>query len=151
MSEIAKRITEDMKSAMKARESEKLTLLRSLSAALKNAAIEKGSASAELEDNEVLAVIRKQVKQREDSETAFVEAGRAELAEKETSEKAWLETYLPQAMSEKETIALVESCIAEAGAESRKEMGDVMKLLQEKSNGRADNKLLSAEVMKRLS
>jgi len=151
MSEIAKQISEDMKTAMKTRESERLTLLRSISAALKNAAIEKGNASSELEDSEVIAVIRKQVKQREDSEAAFKEAGRAELAEKEATEKSLLEGYLPAALSEEETISLVEKCIAEIGASSRNEMGAVMKLLQEKSGGRADNKLLSAEVMKRLS
>lgn len=150
MSEISKQISEDLKSAMKAGEKDRLTLLRSLSSALKNAAIEKGNASATLEDSEITAVIRKQVKQREDSLKAFQDAGRPELAEKEQSEKELLEAYLPAALSEEQTIALIEECITETGATSRKEMGAVMKLLQEKSQGRADNKILSQEVMKRL-
>jgi uncharacterized protein YqeY len=150
MSNLSAQINDDLKAAMKAKDSMTLTLLRSLSSALKYAAIEKGGADTELDPADALAVVRKQVKQRQDSVTSFREGNRDDLAEKEEAEIAILEKYLPAAMSPEELTSLVEACIAEAGATSKKEMGAVMKLIQEKAAGRADNKALSQEVMKRL-
>ncbi len=151
MSNLTAQINDDLKAAMKARDSATLTLLRALSSAFKYAAIERGGAGTALDPAEALAVVRKQVKQRQDSVASFREGNREDLAAREEAEIAILEKYLPAAMSPEELSALVESCIAEAGATSKKEMGAVMKLVQERAAGRADGKVLSQEVMKRLS
>jgi uncharacterized protein YqeY len=135
---------------MRARETQKLGVLRMLKSALKNAAIEKGGASATLEDGEATQVIRKQVKQRQDSIESFEKGGRAELAEKEKAEIAVLNQYLPQAMSVAELQKIVADTIREVGASSRAQMGAVMKALQPKIAGRADGKTLSAEVSRQL-
>lgn len=151
MSNPSQQITDDIKTAMRERNKVALNTLRALKSAITNAAIEKGGAGTELADNEVINVIRKQIKQRQDSISQFESAGRSELAENEKEEIAVLEAYLPAALSDAEIIAAVESAIADTGAESKKDMGQVMKLLQEKTGGRADGKKLSQEVMQRLS
>ncbi|MGB0992536.1 MAG: GatB/YqeY domain-containing protein [Akkermansiaceae bacterium] len=151
MSTINEQITADMKAAMRDRNKPALNTLRALKSAITNASIEKGGAGTELAENEITNVIRKQIKQRQDSIAQFEQAGRDELAENERLEITVLENYLPAAMSEAEIISAVEAAIAETGAESRKDMGNVMKVLQEKTGGRADGKVLSQEVMKRLS
>src|SRR5690348_17232068 len=92
----------DLKDAMRARDADKLGVLRMLKSALKNAAIEKGGAAATLEDAEATQVVRKQVKQRQDSIESFEKGGRPELAEKERAEIAILQQYLPAAMSGEE-------------------------------------------------
>jgi uncharacterized protein YqeY len=121
-----------------------------LKSALKNAAIEKGGASATLEDAEATQVIRKQVKQRQDSIESFEKGGRAELAEKEKVEMAVLQQYLPAAMSEEELARFVREAIAEVGATSKAQMGAVMKALGPKVGGRADGRTVSQEVQKQL-
>lgn len=136
---------------MRARDAEKLTVLRMLKAALKNAAIEKGGASAELDDSELTQVLRKQVKQRQDSIESFQKGGRPELAAKEKSELETLNSYLPAAMSSEQVAALVREAIAEVGATSRAEMGAVMKALGPKAAGRADGRTLSQEVQRQLA
>lgn len=151
MSSVTEQITADIKTAMRERHKVALNTLRALKSAITNAAIEKGGAGTELADNEVVNVIRKQIKQRQDSISQFESAGRSELADNEKAEVAVLEIYLPTAMTQDEIVAAVESAIAESGAESKRDMGKVMKILQEKTGGRADGKLLSQEVMKRLS
>ncbi|MEM0896583.1 MAG: GatB/YqeY domain-containing protein [Verrucomicrobiota bacterium] len=148
---LATRVMDDLKAAMKAKDSTALTVLRALKSAMKNAAIEKGGADYELNESEAMAVIRKQIKQRQDSADQFEKAGRAELAENENAEIKVLEDYLPAAMSEAEIDKLVEDTIAELGATSKADMGKVMKTLQEKAAGRADGKALSQAVGKRLS
>ena len=148
---LSERIDRDLKDAMRARDAEKLGVLRLLKSAIKNAAIEKGGASAELDDAEATQVIRKQVKQRLDSIESFEKGGRAELAEKEKIELAILNTYLPAAMDGEELARLVREAIAEVGATSRAQMGAVMKALGPKVAGRADGKTLSQEVQKQLA
>jgi uncharacterized protein len=148
---ISKQITEDLKTAMRAKDTQSLNTLRSLKSAIKNAAIAKGGADAELDDAEETNIIRKQVKQRQDSIEQFEKAGRTELADIEKAEIAILERYLPAALSPDELASLVEAAIAESGATGRADMGKVMKILQESTAGRADGKTLSQEVMKRLS
>ena len=150
MNSIADTISDDMKSAMRERNKEMLNTLRALKAAITNAGIQKSGAGTLLDDSEIIAIIRKQIKQRQDSIEQFEKADRQELADNEKSEIAILQNYLPAAMSDDEIVAAVESAITEIGAESKKEMGQVMKLLQEKTGGRADGKKLSQEVMKRL-
>ena len=127
-----------------------LNTIRMLKSAIKNAAIEKGGADAELNDAEVTSVIRKEVKKRQDSIEQYESAGREELADQEKAEINVLEGYLPEPLSEKEMTEIIDEAIAEVGATSRKEMGQVMKLVQERTAGRADGKTLSQAVMAKL-
>jgi len=136
---------------MRAKDANKLGVLRMLKSALKYAAIEKSGAEGELDDAEATQVIRKQVKQRQDSIESFEKGGRAELAEKEKGEVMILNQYLPAAMSQEELARLVRETIAEVGATSKAQMGAVMKALGPKIAGRADGKTLSQEVQKQLS
>ena len=147
---IPERIDSDLKDAMRAKEATKLGVLRMLKSAVKNAAIEKGGATATLDDAEATQVIRKQVKQRQDSIEQFEKGGRPELAAKEKEELTILNSYLPQAMSSEELAHAVRETIAETGATSRAQMGAVMKALQTKLAGRADGKTLSQEVQRQL-
>ncbi|MDQ6911366.1 MAG: GatB/YqeY domain-containing protein [Verrucomicrobiota bacterium] len=147
---IPERIDSDLKDAMRAKEAARLGVLRMLKAAVKNAAIEKGGATATLDDAEATQVIRKQVKQRQDSIEQFEKGGRPELAAKEKEELAILNSYLPQAMSSEELAQVVRETITETGATSRAQMGVVMKALQTKLAGRADGKTLSQEVQRQL-
>jgi uncharacterized protein YqeY len=149
--EISRQISEQLKAAMKARDTTALNTLRALKSAIKNAAIDTGGADAELNDGEIIGIVRKQVKQRQDSIEQFEKAGRAALAENEKAEIAILKTFLPAALSADELSAIVAEAVAETGASSRADMGKVMKLLQERTAGRADGKSLSQEVMKHLS
>ena len=145
------RLDSDLKEAMRARDTTKLGVLRMLKSALKYAAIAKSGAEAELSDAEAAQVIRKQVKQRQDSIESFEKGGRAELANKEKEELSILNAYLPQAMSGDELTKVVCETIAEVGATSKAQMGAVMKALQAKVAGRADGKILSQEVLRQLS
>lgn len=150
MSSLDEAINSDMKVAMRERDKVALNTLRALKTATTNASIQKSGAGTELEESEIVSIIRKQIKQRQDSIDQFEKAGRTELASNEKLEISILEKYLPAAMSDDEIIAAVESAISESGAESKKDMGKVMKLLQQSTGGRADGKKLSQEVMKRL-
>ena len=147
---IAEQLGEDLKAAMRAKDTVALNTLRALKSAMKNAAIEKGGANAELDEGEAVAIVRKQIKQREDSIEQYEKANRGELADQERAEIAVLENYLPAALSDEEIANLVEAAVKETGASTRADMGKVMKLLQERVAGRADGKTLSQEVMKRL-
>ncbi|MFZ1219861.1 MAG: GatB/YqeY domain-containing protein [Chthoniobacterales bacterium] len=147
---LQERVDSDLKDAMRAKDAGRLGVLRMLKSALKYAAIEK-SADAQLDDAEAAQVIRKQVKQRQDSIDSFEKGGRPELAAKEKEELQLLNAYLPKAMEADELTALVRETIAETGATSRAQMGAVMKALQAKVAGRADGKALSQEVSKQLS
>jgi hypothetical protein len=144
-------LTEDIKTAMKAKDTVALNVVRGLKSALKYAAIEKLGAEGELAEADALAVVRKEIKKRQDSVASYEQAGRNDLADVEKAEIAVLEKYLPAAMSAEDITKLVEAVIAELGATSKKEMGAVMKVLQERSAGRADGKTLSGEVSKRLA
>jgi uncharacterized protein YqeY len=151
MSDLASRIPEDLKAAMKAKDTVALAVIRALKTAMTNASIEKGGLGTPLDDSEVTALIRKQIKQRQDSITQFTAAGRMELAATEEAEVAILEKYLPANLSAEEIAAIVDAAVAETGASSKADMGKVMKLAQERAAGRADGKTLSQEVAKRLS
>ena len=148
--DLSQRIDLDLKEAMRARDTTKLGVLRMLKSALKYAAIAKSGPGAELSDAEAAQVIRKQVKQRQDSIESFEKGGRAELASREKEELSILNAYLPQAMTDDELAKVVRETIAEVGATSKAQMGAVMKALQAKVAGRADGKTLSAEVQKQL-
>jgi uncharacterized protein len=142
------RIDSDLKDAMRAKEAAKLGVLRMLKSALKYAAIEKPDGV--LDDSAATQVIRKQVKQRQDSIESFEKGGRPELAAKEKEEMEILNAYLPKGLSAEELSGLVREAIAEVGATSKAQMGAVMKALQAKVAGRADGKALSTEVQKQL-
>ena len=148
---LSQRIDSDLKQAMRAKDTTKLSVLRMLKSALKYGAIAKSGAEVELNDAESAQVIRKQAKQRQDSIESFEKGGRAELAQKEKEELSILNGYLPQPMSADEISKVVRETIAEAGATSRAQMGAVMKVLQAKLAGRVDGKALSSEVSRQLS
>jgi hypothetical protein len=151
MADIATQLTEDLKNAMRARNPVALNTLRAVKSAIKNAAIEKGGADGELDEGEIVNLIRKQIKQRRESVEQFTKAGRTELADQEESEITILEHYLPAPLSPEEVNELVTTAIEEPGASSRADMGRVMKILQERTAGRADGRILSQAVMEKLS
>lgn len=146
---LEQKITDDMRASMKAREELKVSTLRLLIAALKNLKIDKHVET--LEDADVLAVIKKQVKQRQDSIEQYTKADRADLADKEKSELSILQGYLPQELSEDAVKTIVQEVITELNASSMKDMGTVMKAVGEKTNGAADNKIVSQFVKAALS
>ena len=145
------RIDAELKQAMIARAAEKLSVLRMLKSAVKYAAIEKGGADAVPSDADVITVVRKEVKKREDSVTSFTQAGRAELAAKEASELAMLKEYLPAQMAPEQMEKIVREAIAETGATGKAQMGAVMKVAQAKAAGQADGKTLSQIVQRLLA
>ncbi len=151
MSTFAETIMSDLKEAMKAKDAVALTTLRALKTALTNAAIDSGNKDNIVSEQDAISLVRKQIKQRQDSIEQFESAGRPELAENEKAEVAVLEKYLPAALSLEEIQNIVSSAIQETGATSRAEMGKVMGIVQEKAQGRADGKTLSQEIMKHLS
>jgi len=132
---LVERITNDMKTAMKAKDSLALGAIRMLRAALKDKEIEVGKT---LEETDVIGVISKLIKQRKDSASQYIDANRPELAEKENAEIKVLEVYLPEQMSDEEVNALIQSAIAETGASSMKDMGAVMGIVRPKAAGKAD-------------
>jgi uncharacterized protein YqeY len=144
------RINQDIKAAMIAREAAKLGVLRMLKTSLMNAAIEKQGAGGVLDEAEAMAIVRKEVKKRQDSVEAFEKGGRPEMAATEKDEIDVLNTYLPQPLSAEELTALVKAAISESGATSRKEMGAVMKIVNAKAEGRVDGRTLSTEVQSQL-
>ena len=143
------KIDEDLKTAMKAREELKVSALRMLKAASSNAAIAKGK--PDLEDAELMEVIAKLIKQREESVEAYTKGNRPELAEKEKKEAAILKAYLPAAMPDEELKTIIQAAIQETGASGPQGMGAVMKAVLPKVAGRADGKKVSglaAELLK---
>jgi uncharacterized protein YqeY len=143
-------IDQDLKEAMKAKQPERLGVIRMLKAALKHASIEKGGMDYVLDDASAMAVVRKELKKRQDSVEGFEKGHRPELAAKEKAEAEILAAYLPQALTPEEVTALVAAAIAEAGATSKAQMGAVMKLATERAAGRADGRALSAAVAAQL-
>ncbi|MBV8227708.1 MAG: GatB/YqeY domain-containing protein [Verrucomicrobia bacterium] len=144
------KIDADLKAAMRSRDADRLSVLRLVKSALTNAAIEKHGSAGGLGDADAAAVIRKQVKQRQDSIESFEKGGRPELAAKERKEIEYLSEYLPKPMSDDEVLRLVKESIAEAGATSKAQMGTVMKIVTERAAGRVDGKTLSQVVQKAL-
>lgn len=143
---LAERVRTDMTTAMKAQDKERLSTLRMLQSALKNEQINLGH---ELSDEEVMSIILKAVKQRLDSIEQYQNAGRVELAEKERSEMELLKTYLPAELSSEELESGIREIIAATGAQSKKDLGKVMKEATARFKGRADGKKIQ-EVVQRL-
>lgn len=143
-------INEDIKNAMKAKDQPLVDVLRQLKNALTNAALSTGNASNELSDEAVINVIRKQIKQREDSIEQFSKGGRDELVQKETNEITMLKKYLPQEMTAEEIDAVVKQAIADTGAVTKKDMGKAIKRAVELAEGRVDNKTISMKMAQSL-
>ena len=136
-------ITEDMKTAMRAKDSERLGTIRLLQAAMKQKEVDE---RIKLDDAAIVAIVDKLIKQRKDSVTAFTQAGRMDLADKETAELAVLETYLPQRMGAEEITAAVQAIVTSLGAKGPGDMGKVMGAVKTQLAGKADMGLVSAAV-----
>ena len=136
-------ITEDMKNAMRAKDSARLSTIRMLLAAIKQREVDE---RITLDDAQVLSVIDKMIKQRRESVTQFEAGHRADLVAKESAEIAWLTQYLPAQLGDAELEGLIREAITTTGAASMKEMGKVMGWLKPKVQGRTDIGALSARI-----
>lgn len=145
------RIDADLKKAIIAREAERLSVLRMLKSAVKYAAIEKGGADSVPTDLDIIAVVRREAKKREDSIASFTGAGRTDLADKEKKELVVLSEFLPAQMSPEKVEELVKDVIKETGATTKAQMGTVMKVAQAKAGGQVDGKTLSQIVQRLLT
>lgn len=142
------KIDSEIKASMLAKDVVKLNTIRMLKSALKYYQIEKKFDA--ISDQDLITVVQKQIKQHQDSIESYRSAGRNDLLEKEEAELAILKTYLPQALSPEDLESLVKEMIAEVGATSKAQMGQVMKGVMAKAAGRADGKSINAIVMKLL-
>lgn len=147
-SAIKGKIQEDMKTAMRNQDKERLATIRLILAAFKQREVDE---RIELTDEHVLAILDKMVKQRRESIAQFEAGGRPELAEKEAAEISVIQAYLPAQLSDTEISDLISAAIKEAGAASAKDMGKVMAILKPKVQGRADVGAVSAKVKEKLS
>ena len=145
---LKERITEDMKSALRAGEKERLGTVRLALAAIKQREVDE---RITLDDGQVLAVLEKMIKQRKEAITQFQAGGRADLVAKEGAEVSILQGYLPARMSEAELDSLIAGAIAASGATSAKDMGKVMALVKSQAQGRADMGAVSARVKEKLA
>ncbi|WP_180063104.1 GatB/YqeY domain-containing protein [Acinetobacter sp. YH16042] len=148
MTPLKNQITEVLKAAMRAKEMDKLTVIRSLQAAIKQIEVDE---RIELDDKQVLAVIEKQIKQRKESVKAFLGANRDDLASKEQAEIEVLSQFLPEAMTEEELDSIIAQTITAQEATSMKDMGKVMNSLRPLIAGRADPAQVSAKIKAKLS
>jgi uncharacterized protein YqeY len=141
-------ITEDMKSAMRAKDSARLSAIRLLQAAMKQREVDE---RIELDDTQIIEVIEKMLKQRRDSISQYEAANRQDLADAEKFEVGVLSTYLPQPLSDEEVAVLLDAAIAETGAAGVKDMGKVMAVIKPKIVGRADVAKVSGLIKARLA
>ena len=141
-------ITEDMKAAMRAKESARLATIRLILAEIKRKEVDE---QIELDDTQTLAIVEKMIKQRKDSITQFEAGGRADLADIEKAELAILSTYMPAGLSDEEIAAEVAAAVASTGAAGPQDMGKVMGVLKPKLAGRADMTVVSGLVKKALT
>lgn len=148
MSTLKDRITEDMKTAMRARDSARLSVIRMLLAACKQREVDERIV---LDDNAVVGIVDKLIKQRKDSITAFRQGGRDDLADKESAEILVLEAYLPQRLGAAEIQAAVDAIVAELGAGGPADMGRVMAAAKAQLAGKAEMALVSSAVKQALS
>lgn len=141
-------ITEDMKAAMRAKESARLATIRLILAEIKRKEVDE---QIELDDTQTLAIVEKMIKQRKDSITQFEAGGRADLADIEKAELAILSAYMPAGLSDEEVAAEVAAAVASTGAAGPQDMGKVMGVLKPKLAGRADMTVVSGLVKKALT
>ena len=145
---LKQQIQDDMKAAMKGGDKPKLGVIRLILAAIKQKEVDE---RIELNDEQVLAILDKMVKQRRDSITQYEDAGRTELADQEKFEITVIQAYLPEQLGEAEILAMIDEAIASTGASSMKDMGKLMGVLKPKLQGRADMGQASALVKQKLS
>ncbi len=148
MSELKKCITDDMKSAMKAKDRQALKAVRMILEAIKQKEIDE---RIELDDAQVMTVIQKMVKQRKDSISQFSDAGRTDLVEIEEAELEIINNYMPEQLSDEEVAAVVDKAINDSGANSMKDMGKLMGMLKSQLQGKADMSLVSQLIKSKLS
>ena len=144
---LKERITEDMKTAMRGGEKQRLATIRMLQAAIKQREVDE---RIQLDDAQVLSAIEKMIKQRKESIVQFEAGGRADLVAREAAEMALLQVYLPAQLSEADLDALIAEAIASTGAASIKDMGKVMGLVKSKAAGRADMGAVGARIKAKL-
>ena len=144
---LKERITEDMKAAMRAKDTERLGTIRMITAAIKQREVDE---RITLDDTQVLAVLEKMIKMRRESVVQFQSGGREDLVARENKEIELLQAYLPAQLSEAELDALVADAIAKSGASSIKDMGKAMALLKQSAQGRADMGAVSAKLKAKL-
>ena len=143
MSDLKQRLMDDMKSAMRDKESIKLETVRMMRAQIQRKELDDRT---ELNDDGVLQVIQKMVKQCQDASSQFVQGGRQDLADKEQANIAIMEAYLPEKLSDEEVDKMVQDAVAQVGATSMKDMGKVMGILKKTIQGRADMGALSGKI-----
>ncbi len=148
MSELKQRITDDMKSAMKAKDKQALKAVRMILEAIKKKEIDE---RIELDDAQVMTVIQKMVKQRKDSISQFSDAGRTDLVEIEEAELEIINNYMSEQLSDEEVALVVDKAINDSGANSMKDMGKLMGMLKVQLQGKADMSLVSQLIKSRLS
>ena len=148
MSELKKCITDDMKSAMKAKDRQALKAVRMILEAIKQKEIDE---RIELNDAQVMTVIQKMVKQRKDSISQFSDAGRTDLVEIEEAELEIINNYMPEQLSDEEVTSVVDKAINDSGANSMKDMGKLMGMLKSQLQGKADMSLVSQLIKSKLS
>ncbi|MDM8215899.1 GatB/YqeY domain-containing protein [Desulfovibrio piger] len=144
-------IEKDYIQAYKAKDSVRLTVLRLLKTAVKNKLVDLCRPGGTLDDGEMMDLIIKEGKQRQDSIEQYTAAGRSDLADKEAAELVVLQSYLPKPLSEEELTAVIDAAIAETGAASPRDMGKVISAVMAAHKGRVDGKVLSAAVKARLA
>lgn len=145
---LKQQITEDMKTAMRGGDKQRLGVIRLMLAAIKQREVDE---RIELDDSQVLSVLEKMMKQRKDSVSQYVAAKREDLAEVERAEMVVIEGYLPAKLGEAEIDALIAAAIADTGASSPRDMGKVVAAVKEKAAGRADMGVVSARIKARLA
>ena len=148
MTTLKDRITADMKEAMRAKEAVRLEAIRLLRAAIQRREVDE---RVELDEDEVLAVVQKMIKQGRDSIEQFEKGGRDDLVQKEAATLEVLETYLPEQLDESKLAALIDQALTETGAQSIRDMGKVMGWLKPHVQGRADMGSVSASIKQKLS
>ena len=142
------RVKDDMKTAMKAKDKERLNVIRMILAAIKQIEVDE---RIELDDARIIVVLDKMLKQRRESIKQFNEAGRTDLTEIEEAEVLVIQEYLPKALTEEEIQGMVEKAVADSAAESIKDMGKVMGIVRPQMLGRADMAVVSAAIKNRLA
>ena len=151
MSTLSERIEKEYIAAYKAKEQLKLDVLRLLKTAAKNLLVELRRPGGSLTDDEMMTVLLRQAKQRQDSVEQYTAANRPDLAEREAAELVILQEYLPQPLSEEELLAVIDKAIADTGAAAPSDMGKVMSAVMADYKGRVDGKALSATVRAKLA
>lgn len=148
---LTEKIQNDLKDAMRAKDEQKLSIIRMLKSAIQYYEINKGGAGYEATDEDVIDVVGKEIKKRKESIELYEKGGRPELAEKEQSEITVLQTYLPEQLSEEAVTKMVEDAIAQTGASEMKDMGKVMGILNPQIKGKADAGFVSSLVKNKLT